>query len=86
MSLLSNLSIKMKLFLLFILPALALVYQVTIRVLDKYHTIDEDKKTEIMVHLAIDAANFVHESQKERGATAGFLGSQGKKFQKRLPA
>ena len=30
-------------------------------------------------------ANILHETQKERGATAGFLGSKGKKFAKVLP-
>jgi len=36
--------------------------------------------------LAIAVSNLVHETQKERGATAGYVGSQGKKFVKRLPA
>ena len=30
-------------------------------------------------------ANLLHETQKERGATAGFLGSKGKKFTQKLP-
>ena len=37
------------------------------------------------VKLAIAVSNLVHETQKERGATAGYVGSQGKKFIKRLP-
>jgi methyl-accepting chemotaxis protein len=32
------------------------------------------------VKLAISISNLVHETQKERGATAGFIGSKGKKF------
>jgi len=36
--------------------------------------------------LAIAVSNLVHETQKERGATAGYVGSKGKKFVKRLPA
>jgi len=36
------------------------------------------------VKLAIAISNFVHESQKERGATAGFVGSKGKKFKDTL--
>jgi len=36
--------------------------------------------------LAIAVSNLVHETQKERGATAGYVGSKGKKFIKRLPA
>ncbi len=38
------------------------------------------------VSLAIAISNLVHETQKERGATAGYVGSKGKKFTKRLPA
>jgi len=36
--------------------------------------------------LAIAVSNLVHETQKERGATAGYVGSKGKNFVKRLPA
>ncbi len=36
--------------------------------------------------LAKDFSNLLHETQKERGATAGYLGSKGKKFAKKLPA
>ncbi len=38
------------------------------------------------VKLAIAVTNLVHETQKERGATAGYVGSKGKSFTKRLPA
>ena len=38
-----------------------------------------------VVQLDIKIKDMLHESQKERGATAGYLGSKGKKFVKRLP-
>jgi len=38
------------------------------------------------VKLAVSITNLVHETQKERGATAGYVGSKGKSFTKRLPA
>ena len=38
------------------------------------------------VKLAVSISNLVHETQKERGATAGYVGSKGKSFTKRLPA
>jgi len=38
------------------------------------------------VELAVAITNLVHETQKERGATAGYVGSKGKNFTKRLPA
>ncbi len=45
-----------------------------------------DTKTKQNVVLAMAISDLVHETQKERGATAGFVGSKGKKFTKRLPA
>ena len=45
-----------------------------------------DAKTAQNVKLAVAITNFVHETQKERGATAGYVGSKGKSFTKRLPA
>jgi len=45
-----------------------------------------DKKTMQSVKLAVSISNLVHETQKERGATAGYVGSKGKNFTKRLPA
>ena len=38
------------------------------------------------VQIAVSISNLVHETQKERGATAGFIGSKGKKFNIKLPA
>ena len=42
-------------------------------------------KTKQNVKLATAFSNLVHETQKERGATAGFIGSKGKKFVAKLP-
>ncbi|MEA1914354.1 MAG: nitrate- and nitrite sensing domain-containing protein [Campylobacterota bacterium] len=45
-----------------------------------------DDKLNANVQIAISISNLLHETQKERGATAGFIGSKGKKFVKKLPA
>ena len=45
-----------------------------------------DAKLAKNVKLAVSISNLVHETQKERGATAGYVGSKGKNFTKRLPA
>ena len=45
-----------------------------------------NKATKQNVILATALTNLVHETQKERGATAGFIGSKGKKFITKLPA
>ncbi|MCK5110452.1 MAG: nitrate- and nitrite sensing domain-containing protein [Arcobacteraceae bacterium] len=44
-----------------------------------------DKNLEKQVKLVVAVSNLLHETQKERGATAGFIGSKGKKFVKKLP-
>jgi len=46
----------------------------------------KDADTKKSVQLAVAISNLVHETQKERGATAGYVGSKGKNFVKRLPA
>ncbi len=83
---LSNISIKSKILLLFLIPTFALVYQVSIRSHKAYIHTQKDKAAYQYTELSIDLADFVHESQKERGMTAGFLGSHGKKFANDLPA
>ncbi len=82
---LSNISIKIKILVLFLIPAIALVYQVSVRSFEKYAVVQEDKTTQKYVQLSVALASLVHESQKERGLTAGFLGSHGKKFGNTLP-
>jgi len=82
---LSNISMKVKILGLFLIPTLALIYQVTVSSLDKYDTLQEDKVTKKYIELSIALSSLVHESQKERGITAGFLGSHGKKFADTLP-
>lgn len=43
------------------------------------------KETMILVQLSEKLSLFIHETQKERGMSAGFLGSSGKKFGDALP-
>jgi len=80
MSFLNNLSIKVKLLLIFIIPTLALTYQILSAIIEKNEIAHEEHILGISVELATKISSLVHETQKERGATAGFLGSQGTKF------
>ena len=45
-----------------------------------YHKINSLNKTEELVLLSSKISKFIHETQKERGASAGYVGSGGKKF------
>jgi len=45
----------------------------------------EMSKISILVDLSTDMSNLMHESQRERGMTAGFIGSKGRLFTDKLP-
>jgi len=86
MSFLSNISIKVKLFVLFFVPSLALMYQVSINSIDANNQISESQRLQRYITVAVGISEFVHESQKERGLTAVFIGSDGEKFKNELLA
>jgi len=82
---LRNLSIRNKLLLILLLPLLALFYIASSSVLEKFSTQNDLEKVKELSNLAVKASALVHELQKERGMTAGFLGSKGKSFADSLP-
>ncbi len=84
MNFLNNLSIRTKLFLIFIIPTIALVYQILTAVIEKNSIANEERILGISVELAIKVSALVHETQKERGFTAGYISSKGKKFKDAL--
>lgn len=86
MNILINLSIKMKILLLLIFPILGLAFFAINSVADKSTIVNEMESVQPLAQLAVKVSALVHETQKERGATAGFLGSKGKKFVTELPA
>lgn len=85
MSLLSHLSVKGKLLLMITVPLIALVYllaeDVRVRSVQK----SEMQAISVLVNLARQNSLLAHELQKERGLSAGFLGSQGASFSETLP-
>ena len=85
MSLLSHLSVKGKLLLMITVPLIALVYllaeDVRVRSVQK----SEMQAISVLVNLARHNSLLAHELQKERGLSAGFLGSQGASFSETLP-
>lgn len=84
MHFLSNISIKFKIFILFFIPSLALLYQVTQITIANNNTINEYMTVQKYVTLSINISSFTHEIQKERGMTAGYLSSKGKKFSNKI--
>ena len=80
MKFLSNLTIKMKVLILSIIPLLAILIYTSIFLYNHYKSYSESQIIENSVNLATKISAVVHELQKERGRTAGYLGSGGTKF------
>ncbi len=82
---LKNLKIKSKLVLLVLLPLLMILGLVGNDILKEISKSNSLEKLEHSVVLSTKISKLVHETQKERGMTAGYLGSNGKKFKNKLP-
>jgi len=80
-----NMTIKNKLLFLSVTVLVAIFAYATKISYDSYHTYTNDKKTQQLIEVSIKMSALLHELQKERGASAGFLGSNGAKFGDILP-
>ena len=81
----SQMSIKQKLGILNVLIIVSVVIAIGYIAYTGYTKDQRLKKIEKLVELSTKMSALVHETQKERGASAGFLGSKGKKFTDILP-
>jgi len=82
---LASLSIKQKLILIMLIPLMVVVLLSAKLALNAYNNTKSLEKIEKIVILSTKIGALVHETQKERGMTAGFLGSKGSKFKDKLP-
>lgn len=80
-----NTKLRTKFSVLLFLPLAVIFLLGSLSVDDKYRTSQNMKAIQQITEIAVRASALVHEFQKERGMTAGFLGSKGKKFQSELP-
>ena len=82
---LNNLKIKNKLLLLVSFPLMALLY-FSIHISYNSYVVGKnvEQATEL-TKMATKISKLLHETQKERGMTAGYLGSKGKNFSDKLP-
>jgi adenylate cyclase len=81
---LKNINISYKLALMVILPILGLIYFTTDSTLEKRKVVYEMDLLQALSKLAVKSSALIHELQKERGISAGFLGSQGQQFSQEL--
>jgi methyl-accepting chemotaxis protein len=76
----ANIQIGKKLAISLIPPLLGLIVLSAVIVSDRYREMDELGKIGGLTELAVQIGATVHELQKERGASAGFIGSKGAQF------
>jgi methyl-accepting chemotaxis protein len=81
-----GMSIRAKLSLMVIIPMIVLVIVSGKLLLLDYKKVSSLGDLETAVELSVKVSALVHETQKERGMTAGYLGSKGRKFVSELPA
>lgn len=81
---LSRLSIKQKLILIMTIPLIIVVFLSSKLVIDFYNASKNLKTLDNVVSLSTRIGALVHETQRERGMTAGFIGSNGTEFKNRL--
>ena len=68
-----------------LVPSLGLIAAATVIVLDKASTVREMQNLTMLTGLATTISGLVHEMQKERGASAVFLGSNGQQLKREVP-
>jgi len=86
MQFLKYLSIRKKLVVNVVVPIVTIVIMASLVIGEHISKMDDYNLYSSVVKLDVKISAVVHETQKERGATAGFLASKGTKFVKRLPA
>ncbi|ESP91145.1 nitrate- and nitrite sensing domain-containing protein [Pseudoalteromonas luteoviolacea] len=85
MRIFNNLKLRWKLLSIALIPLVFMVALAIDKVFESQQLERENAKLLLLTQLSVLANEFVHEMQKERGATAGFLGSKGAKFSDVLP-
>ncbi|MBF0587581.1 MAG: nitrate- and nitrite sensing domain-containing protein [Magnetococcales bacterium] len=85
MRIFQNLSLSQKFTIAFLIPLAALAWYGAQSVIAKHQVSSNMEKMERLANIAVHASALVHETQKERGMSAGYLGSKGQKFRSELP-
>ncbi|MDM8567182.1 bacteriohemerythrin [Candidatus Halobeggiatoa sp. HSG11] len=75
-----NFKINSKLMLMVALPLLGLIYFTIDNTLNKLIIVEQMNSLQELSELAITSSALIHELQKERGISAGFIGGLGRKF------
>jgi len=84
MNVIKDMGFRNKLLLLLVMPILGLLFFSFFSINAKFTAANEMADVEQMVKMSVEISALVHELQKERGMTAGFLASEGDKFSSEL--
>ncbi|WP_136068810.1 methyl-accepting chemotaxis protein [Modicisalibacter radicis] len=82
--LLHRIPISRKFMLALALPVLAMLFFAVTGIVERQRVVANMERLQSLTTLARQAGNLVHEIQRERGMTAGFLGSEGNTFRSEL--
>ncbi|MEM7762594.1 MAG: nitrate- and nitrite sensing domain-containing protein [Pseudomonadota bacterium] len=85
MNLLARMTLKQKLCLAVLVPVLGLLWFGQSEIRRAANNKTQAERVLVLTELAVTASAMVHELQKERGMSAGYLGSNGQKFADALP-
>ena len=81
---LKNLKIAPKLLMLIMIPIIGMTFFAAKILIDNLSTLNNMHTTQALVAVSVASGNLIHELQKERGLTAGFLASKGEKNKEEL--
>ncbi|MCW8879275.1 MAG: methyl-accepting chemotaxis protein [Kangiellaceae bacterium] len=79
-----TLSFKTKILILVSVPVVSLILVIGSNIIDKISARSASIQLLDLTELASESSNLIHEIQKERGYSAGYLGSDGKNFRQEL--
>ena len=89
MSFMYKMKLSYKLAIMALLPLIGLLFFSVSKVISSYEInskiATESAQVIRLAELSVTSSNLVHELQKERGLTAGYIGSSGSKFADKLP-
>lgn len=84
MFLFSRLTVRTRLYLLLLIPILGLIYFSSTSAIENFGLKQESVALQHMMRAAVAGGSAIHEMQKERGLSAGFIGSRGGRFRSEL--
>ncbi|NTV48155.1 MAG: methyl-accepting chemotaxis protein [Geobacteraceae bacterium] len=81
---LKDLKIGTKMLIMLLLPIVGMLYFAVKDVVSRYDVVENAESSRTQASLAVASSSLIHELQKERGMTAGYLASKGEKFKSEL--